>query len=263
MSDKLNKKLDKVLEAISMLTSRIDNLEKTLLTVGARIDELEKKSNEKFEDIHICLNSKTDKDEVEELKIRLSILEEKNKQLETTAVMKESYEKRFNILIHGIPENSDNPWEAPIETLDRIHNFMNEGLKISNPMAIQLADYHRLPQRPLFKDGVRVNRPIIIKLMNAADKRHIFANVKHLKSYNQNKKMLNHSMVYITDHLPKLFQEERKLLMPYFKKANSLKKKTIWRAENGHYYLYVDNVKVDIPTISDDKSCSSTNDIFP
>ena len=75
--------------------------------------------------------------------------------------------------------------------------------------------------------------------------------------------MLNHSMIYITDHLPKLFQEERKLLMPYFKKAKSLKKKTIWRAENGHYYLYVDNVKVDIPTISDDKSCSSTNDIFP
>ena len=163
-----------------MLTSRIDNLEKTLLTVGARIDELEKKSNEKFEDIRICLNSKTDKDEVEESKIRLSILEEKNKQLETTAVMKESYEKRFNILIHGIPENSDNPCEAPIETLDRIHNFMNEGLNISNPMAIQLADYHRLPQRPLFKDGVRVNRPIRIKLMNAADKRHIFANVKHL-----------------------------------------------------------------------------------
>ena len=93
---------------------------------------------------------------------------------------------------------------------------MNDGLKILDPTAIELADYHRLPQRPLFKNG-RVNRPIIMKLTNAADKRHIFNNLKNLKSCNENRKKLHQSMVYITDHLPKLFQE-RKLLMPYLKK---------------------------------------------
>ena len=86
----------------------------------------------------------------------------------------------------------------------------------------------------------RVNRPIVMKLTNAAEKRHIFNNLKNLKGYNENRKKLNQSMIYITDHLPELFQEERKLLMPYFKKAKSLKQKTTWRAENGHYFLYVE-----------------------
>ena len=76
---------------------------------------------------------------------------------------------------------------------------------------------------------------------------------------------MSRGTVYITEHLPKLFQEERKLLMPYFKKARSLKQKTNWRAENGHYCLYIDNIKVDIPYFglnSENKSSSSSNKIF-
>jgi len=37
---------------------------------------------------------------------------------------------------------------------------------------------------------------------------------------------------------------EQKLLL-YFKKARIAKKKTAWRAENGQYNLYIDNVKVE------------------
>ena len=62
---------------------------------------------------------------------------------------------------------------------------MKDGLKISDPMTIQLADYHRLPQH---KNGNRVNRPIILKLRNAADKRRIFNNVKNLKNYNEERR---------------------------------------------------------------------------
>ena len=40
------------------------------------------------------------------------------------------------------------------------------------------------------------------------------------------------------------FQLECKALLPSFKEAKALKKKTSWRAENGHYCLYIDNVKV-------------------
>ena len=142
---------------------------------------------------------------------------------------------------------------------------MKDGLKISDPMTIQLADYHRLPQTPVYKNGNRVNRPIIFKLTNAADKRRIFNNVKNLKSYNENRKEMSQGTVYITEHLPKLFQEERKLLMPYFKKARSLKQKNNWRAENGRYCLYIDNIKVDIPYFGfnlENKSSSSSNKIF-
>ena len=102
--------------------------------------------------------------------------------------MKDSYEKRLNILIHGKPEIRESAWEAPTQTLGHIHNFMEDGFKISDPMTIQLADYHRLPQTPVYKNGNRVNRPIILKLTNAADKRRIFNDVKNLKSYNEKRK---------------------------------------------------------------------------
>ena len=69
MSEKLNKKLHKVLEAILMLTTRIDNLKNCAKLISSRMDDLEKKFNEKFEDIHTRLNFKTDQKEVEKLKI--------------------------------------------------------------------------------------------------------------------------------------------------------------------------------------------------
>jgi len=36
-----------------------------------------------------------------------------------------------------------------------------------------------------------------------------------------------------------------------FKEARRLYKKTFWRAENGHYALYVNNIKVELPTDSE------------
>ena len=50
--------------------------------------------------------------------------------------------------------------------------------------------------------------------------------------------------VYVTEHLPKQFQEERKQLLPRFKEAKRLSKKTFWKAEDGHYALYIDNIMV-------------------
>ena len=38
---------------------------------------------------------------------------------------------------------------------------------------------------------------------------------------------------YITGHLPVKFQEQRKLLLPYYKEAKKNKKKTIWKALDG------------------------------
>ena len=52
---------------------------------------------------------------------------------------------------------------------------------------------------------------------------------------------------YITEHLPKPFQKKKKLLLPAFKAARQQKKKTNWVAENGHYNLYINNVKYELP----------------
>ena len=121
---------------------------------------------------------------------------------------------------------------------------MKCGLQIKDPSAIMLADYHRLPQHPVLKNGIKINRPIIIKLTNSNDKRLIISSLKNLKQFNNARKLNKQNFTYITEHLPKQFQLECKALLPAFKEAKALKKKISWRAENGHYCLYIDNVKV-------------------
>ena len=249
MAGTLEQKLDKILVAVSILTKRVDDFDKTLSSFGTRLDEIERKFNTKIEDLNNRVNSKADTSEIENLRSRIVCLENINKQLEANAVMKESYEKRFNILIHGIPENQESAWETPVQTLDHIQKFLTDGLKISDPSSIPLVDYHRLPQKPVYKNDHKINRPIIIKVTNASDKRRIFNNLTKLKSYNAKRRELNLGTVYVTEHLPKLFQEERKLLLPFFKKAKFMKQKTAWKAENGHYHLLIDDIKVELPLL--------------
>ena len=59
----------------------------------------------------------------------------------------------------------------------------------------------------------------MIKLTSAADKQKIFARLKNLKPYNEARLLTNSRSQYVTQHLPKLFQEEKKQLMPLFKFA--------------------------------------------
>ena len=129
-------------------------------------------------------------------------------------------------------------------TLQLVQDFIKRGLQIKDPSAIMLADYHLLPQHPILKNGIKKNRPIIIKLTNSKDMRLIFGGLKNLKQFNNARKLNQQNSVYIIEHLPKQFRLERKALLPSFKKAKVLKKKTSWRAENGNYCLYIDNVKV-------------------
>ena len=72
----------------------------------------------------------------------------------------------------------------------------------------------------------------------------MFGNLKNLKSYDESRKALNLNPVFVIENLPKKFQQERKLLLPEFKEARRMNRKTVWRAEKGHYVLYIDGIKV-------------------
>ena len=93
--------------------------------------------------------------------------------------MKESYDKRLNILIHGIQEDNNNVWEKREKTIDKFHKFLKNSLKIS-PNKIKLSDIYRLPQQPITKNGRPVHRPIIVKLLTIHDKNLIFKSEKIL-----------------------------------------------------------------------------------
>ena len=164
------------------------------------------------------------------------------------ALIKESYSKRLNLLIHGVQENNDSLWETRDNTIDIFNHFLLEALKL-DPTLISVIDIHRLPQQPIFRNGAKVTRPIIVKFQNVMDKAKVTKSLKNLKIYNQQLKssLSNISYVYVSDHLPKPFEAQRKKLMPQFTMARKQNKKAYWRIEEGQHCFFVDDKKVDLP----------------
>ena len=85
---------------------------------------------------------------------------------------------------------------------------MSDGLKL-DPASINISDTHRLPQHPIYKNGKKITRPVIIKLPSVFEKQSIFKAVKNLKNFNQN----SNFKVYITEHLPAEFMKQKQVLL--------------------------------------------------
>ena len=138
-------------------------------------------------------------------------------------------------------EDSDNAWEKRDRTIEKFEQFLQNGLKIAGPNDVEYVDIHRLPQHPVKRNGKTVYKPIIVKLLTMSDKNEIFKNAKNLKDYNNQLKEDNYNnpTVYITEHLPHKFQQQRKLLLPQFKEAKKKKQKAVWKALNGNYTLFM------------------------
>ena len=159
---------------------------------------------------------------------------------------KEIYDKRFNLLIHGIEENTESAWETKWESENKFKQFLQNGLKIPNFQAVAVADVHRLPQNPITKNGKRITRPIIVKLTSYSDKNMIMRSLKNLKEYNEERKRTFGGLtnyIYVTEHLPRELQQQKKKLVSAYKEAKQNKQRTVWRIEKAKYCLYIDNVK--------------------
>ena len=202
MSKSVATKLDEILKGIGDINKRMDSIDQRLVNLEGRMNDIEQASNARITKIENQLTKKING--LADIEKRLSILEKEEKR-QDESVMKESYEKRFNILIHGLEEDHSSAWESRHETLKTIHKFMREGLCIENPSRFVFADYHRLPQRPVYKNRQKVDRPVIIKLTSAADKQEIFARLKNLIPYNEARLLTNSRSQYVTQHQPKLF----------------------------------------------------------
>ena len=181
---------------------------------------------------NLKLKKKVDKDNFEEV---FDELREQVKQLKIDAVMKDSYSRRLNVLIHGLKEASAKPGEENLgeiraDTLMIFRRFLSEGLQTVEPSSISLVDIYRLPQRPRAVEfGKTKTRPIIVKLATQDDKNRIYQSLKFLKFYNRQEANpyigKRYPNVYVTDHLPREFEKQRTLLLPLFKAARKDKKK--------------------------------------
>ena len=243
MSGAIERKLDKVLRTLENLTERMDKLDFELETFDNRLNKLESLFNDKINKLEQALENKSNVNDIDNIHIKLNRIEQQQLEQESKNLMQESYDKRLNLLIHGLEESNKTDWETRESTQETIYEFFQKGHQIKEPRTIELIDCHRLPQRPIFKNNIKVNRPVVIKLAKKIDRRIIFSKLKNLKYYNEARKSQNKRPHYITEHLPKQFQVERKALLPHFQEARRLNKKTSWKAENGHYNLYIDNVK--------------------
>ena len=210
-----------------------------------RLNTVEVKFSNRYDELE--KNFTKSKNEMDDMKVTIDDLIRFKDQQEQTA-LHESYSKRQNILIHGIEEeDKKSVWENRDITIQKLKTFMKDGLEMDFDK-VPIVDFHRLPQQPLCKLGKRITRPIIVKLAYMEDKTAIYNAAKNLKKYNRTRREMKQSSpyVYITDHLPRAFQEQRKKLFPYFNKARADKQKTKWQIENGEYCLHVDNEKVNL-----------------
>ena len=83
----------------------------------------------------------------------ISYLEQSQHAAKCQELANEVYSKRLNLLIHGLDENE--VWEKKETTLLIFKNFVQEGLNL-NLLDINIIDIHRLLQRPISKQGIRL-----------------------------------------------------------------------------------------------------------
>ena len=270
----MENKLDIIINTLNNMKERLDAIEMKIATNCGNLIEIESKLNLRCDDIEDRLNNKVDLNSIEALKINLNHVEDsielKSKKLEAVTgqilqledhlrkfkaetkqdlLANELYDKRLNILIHGIEENIETALETRTETEKKVREFLNLALKIPSSHAIAISDAHRLPQHIITKQGKRITRPIIVKLSSYNDKKLIMTSLKNLKQYNEERKSRIYpecNSVYVTEHLPRALIQQKKTLLPAFKNAKKLGKKVSWKIEQLNYCLYIDNVKYSI-----------------
>ena len=139
---------------------------------------------EKINDLTYELDNVVKLSDLNEIRDRVNCLEKIAEDAKREALRQESYNKRLNLLIHGIEELPDTIWENKLQTQMKLHEVFKKGIDI-DLNSIKLVDIHRLPQRPIYNNQhKRITRPIIIELHTALDKDRIMRNLGKLKMYN-------------------------------------------------------------------------------
>ena len=103
----LEKKLHKISKRLNQIDERINKIDQKFDEVKTKIDNLEfKRRIDKFDRFFI-----QSEEIIEKLLERIEFLQNFKTRREKTQIMKEFYDKRMNILIHGIKEDGDSVWE--------------------------------------------------------------------------------------------------------------------------------------------------------
>jgi len=212
-----------------------------LLSVCNRLDAIEGDLVCKIVDVEKSLEVAHSK--IENLECTVSKLQTRIQTVERSyneqRQLDELRSKEYNILLHGITQNST------IETTDQIERtvrtFIVEKLRFSQDRMdeIQFCNIYRLPRRTsAIQSTPDVSSlrsgPIVIKLARITDKMTLLKLAQNARQHNAN----------MTRHLPLSMQKQRASLL---KSASSLYKagrKIQWKTEGSNYCLYADGERV-------------------
>ena len=103
----MEQKLNMVLQGIENLTIRLDKLDAKIDSFSFRITKLEKNFDEQSHTLTKNLESKADRTDLIALDKRIQKIVNQQNAQEVKEVMQESYDKRLNVLLHGIEEDGD------------------------------------------------------------------------------------------------------------------------------------------------------------
>ena len=126
-------KLDQILVCMETLTKRLDAIDAKYETVNA-INEVEETFDAKLYEIERQVKDKVCRNEFNHLENQFK------KQIESVyekKLIKETYDKQLNLLIHGLEESETNAWETKGQTTKIFHDFLTEGHQI-DPTSMNL-----------------------------------------------------------------------------------------------------------------------------
>ena len=115
----LEKKLDEIIKRLNKIEEKISSIDSKIDVVSERLNLLEVKFENRSKEVDIILDNKADVDLIKQLNKKIKSFEEFQLNYEKALLMKESYHKRLNILIHGIKEDNNNVWEKREKTIKK------------------------------------------------------------------------------------------------------------------------------------------------
>ncbi len=144
---------------------------------------------------------------ITQLKEKIAKLEAEKSELKQRMVSLESYQRRENLVFHGIDEAP--AWESFNVLRDKIRDKILQKLNIPNYENIKFDRIHRLGAK---KENQARPRPIIVKFTFYSDKEAVLYANHHLRG----------THYYISEDFPKEIQDERRRLYPFYKAAQKV-----------------------------------------
>ena len=233
--------------AIPAINANIGRIEKRLdeMELVKRDVEILKDDNKMLTDRVKCLESSVNSISTVEDQYKKAV-----KKLQVQKSIQELLSKRWNIVAHGVLQDKNNDgsvkWESRHDSCDKVREFLREALLMDNDVVnnLVISDAHRLHVK-IPKRGRDL--PLIFKLGSLIDKKLIYDKLSNLRAYNEKRVAEGQGKVFVVmEHLPDEMQEDRKSLLPVFKKAKTEEpnSKRVWFAdrETGRYCLRVGNI---------------------